>query len=78
MHVVRQSRLGVGFLHDEPLAVLLGTHLDLGEGELGGDSIDILGTKLGTILGRVPERIPVSFPVSSPECQMNRPPDRSG
>ena len=32
-------------------------------GDLGGNSIDILGkklgTKLGTILGRVPERIPI-------------------
>ena len=36
----------------------------------GGDSIDVLGTKLGTILGRNPERIPISClvlcPVSSP------------
>ena len=32
----------------------------------GGDSKDILGTKLGTKLGRVPEYVPVLCPVSCP------------
>ena len=43
----------------------------------GGDSIDILGTKLGTILGRVQEHIPISCPVSSQDflCPLNRPPE---
>ena len=38
---------------------------------VGGDSIDVLGTKLGTILGRVQERIPLSCPVVSSECQLS-------
>ena len=36
MDIIRQSRFGVGFLHDEAFAILLVTHLDLGEGELEG------------------------------------------
>ena len=49
MDIIRQSRFGVRFLHDEALAVLLVTHLDLGEGELGGggDSIEKFGLNFG-------------------------------